>query len=97
MEQFIKLVCENPVKNFWNQKQRITSKKDIDADLTIVDMNMKKVKIKNENMDSKCKWSPFNGMDFQGTPVATMVNGQVKMKNGKILGNPLGKSLLFNA
>ena len=22
LNQFIKLVCENPVKNFWNKKQR---------------------------------------------------------------------------
>ena len=36
------------------------------------------------------------GWKFQGTPVATIINGQIKMKNGKILGNPEGKTLLFN-
>ena len=34
---------------------------------------------------------------FKGTPVATIINGKIKMKNGKILGNPEGKILLFNA
>ena len=95
IQQFVNFVCENPVKIF-GIKNKGFIKKDFDADLTIVDMN-KKIKIKNENIESKCKWSPFNGMEFQGTPVATIINGQIKMKNGKILGNPEGKILLFNA
>jgi dihydroorotase len=94
IQQFVNFVCENPVKIF-GIKNKGFIKKDFDADLTIVDMN-KKIKIKNENIESKCKWSPFNGMEFQGTPVATIINGQIKMKNGKILGNPEGKTLLFN-
>ena len=35
-------------------------KEGYDADFTIVDMN-KKIVIKNENIESKCGWSPFNG------------------------------------
>ena len=65
-----------------------------DADLTVVDMNAK-ILIKNENIESKCKWSPFNDMEFKGKPVLTIVNGQIKMKNGKILGDPLGKPMVF--
>ena len=94
IQQFVNFVCENPVKIF-GIKNKGFIKKDFDADLTIVDMN-KKIKIKNENIESKCKWSPFNGMEFKGIPVATIVNGQIKMKNGKILGNPEGKTLFFN-
>ena len=33
--------------------------------------------------------------EFKGTPVSTIVNGQIKMRDGKILGNPEGKSLKF--
>ena len=33
-------------------------KENYDADLTIVDLN-KEIKIKNENIQSKCGWSPF--------------------------------------
>ena len=40
-------------------------------------------------------WSPFNNMEFQGTPVLTIINGQIKMKNGKINGNPTGSALSF--
>ena len=52
--------------------------------------------IKNDNIESKCKWSPFNGDKFKGTPVATIIRGEVKMKDGKIIGDPSGKPLEFN-
>ena len=93
LEQFINFVCENPVKIF-GIKNKGYIKKDYDADLTIVDMN-KKHKIKDREIESKCKWSPFNNMEFKGKPVATIVNGKIKMKDGKILGDPEGQSLIF--
>ena len=55
----------------------------------------KVVKIDNKEIKSKCKWSPFNGQIFKGTPVSTIINGEIKMKDGKILGNPSGKPMLF--
>jgi dihydroorotase len=55
----------------------------------------KKILIKNENIESKCKWSPFNEMEFKGKPVLTVVNGKIKMKDGKILGGPNGQPLFF--
>ena len=35
-------------------------KEGFDADFTIVDMN-KTIEIKNENIESKCGWTPFDG------------------------------------
>ena len=93
IEQLINLVCENPVKIF-GIKNKGYIKKDFDADFTIIDMK-KEIEIKNENIESKCKWSPFNGEKFLGTPVVTIINGEIKMKNGKILGQPSGKPMLF--
>ena len=69
-------------------------KEGYDADFTIVDMN-KIIEIKNENIESKCGWSPFNGYKFKGTPVYTIINGEIKMKDGEILGEPSGKPLSF--
>ena len=80
LNQLIKFVCENPVKIF-GIKNKVFIKEGYDADFTIVDMN-KIIEIKNENIESKCKWSPFNGDKFKGTPVATIINGEVKMKDG---------------
>jgi dihydroorotase len=94
LNQLINLVCENPIKIF-GIKNKGFIKEGYDADFTIVDMN-KKIVIKNENIESKCGWSPFNGDEFKGTPVVTIIAGKTKMKDGKILGEPDGTPLKFS-
>jgi len=94
LEQLMNLVCENPVKIF-GIKNKGFIKKSFDADLTIIDLN-KVIEIKNEKIESKCGWSPFDGYKFKGTPVATIINGEIKMKDGIILGDPTGEALEFN-
>ena len=93
LNQLINFVCENPVKIF-GIKDKGFIKEGYDADFTIVDMN-KKIVIKNENIESKCGWSPFNNFEFKGTPVSTIINGKIKMQEGKILGEPEGLPLKF--
>ena len=94
LKQFINLVCENPVKIF-GIKNKGFIKKGYDADFTVVDMS-KDIKIKNINIESKCGWSPFDGFTFKGSPIATIINGKIKMLNGKILGHPEGLPLNFD-
>ena len=94
LKQLINLVCENPIEIF-GIKNKGFIKKGYDADFTIVDMN-KDIKIKNINIESKCGWSPFDGFTFKGSPVVTIINGKIKMLNGKILGKPEGLPLDFN-
>ena len=93
LEQLMNSICENPVKIF-GIKDKGFIKEGFDADFTIVDMN-KKIIIKNENIESKCGWTPFDGFEFKGTPVSTIIAGQIKMRDGKILGKPEGKPLVF--
>ncbi len=94
LEQLMKFICENPVKIF-GVKNKGYIKKDFDADLTIVDLN-RKITIDNKDMQSKCKWTPYHGETFKGCAVATIVNGKIKMLNGKIIGSPEGLPLDFN-
>ena len=94
LNQLINFICENPVKIF-GIKNKGFIKEGYDADFTIIDMN-KIIEIKNEDIESKCKWSPFNGDKFKGTPVATVINGDIKMKDGEIIGDPSGKPLIFS-
>jgi dihydroorotase len=94
LTQLINLVCENPVKIFGIQNKGFI-KEGYDADFTIVDMK-KKILIKNENIESKCGWSPFDEVEFKGTPMATIISGKIKMKEGKILGDPEGTPLKFS-
>jgi dihydroorotase len=94
LSQLVKLVCENPVKIFGIQNKGFI-KEQYDADFTIIDMQ-KTIEIKNENIESKCGWSPFDGFKFKGTPVSTIIGGKIKMQDGKILGEPEGEPLKFN-
>jgi len=93
LEQLMNSICENPVKIF-GIKDKGFIKEGFDADFTIVDMN-KKIIIKNENIESKCGWTPFDGFELKGAPVSTIIAGQIKMRDGKILGNADGKPLTF--
>ena len=95
LNQLMSLVCENPVKIF-GIKNKGFIREGFDADFTIVDMN-KKIVIKNENIESKCGWSPFNEFEFKGKPVFTVVGGKTKMKDGKVLGDPEGFPLVFES
>ena len=93
INQLVSFVCENPVKIF-NIDNKGYIKKGFDADLTIIDMN-KFEKIDNNKIASKCQGTPFHGKEINAFPVITIVNGEIKMKNGKIMGKPGGKPLKF--
>jgi|TARA_B100001741_G_scaffold212654_1_gene176026 dihydroorotase len=94
LEQLIKLVCENP-SDLFGIKNKGYIKENYDADLTIVDMN-KDVVIKDNWIESKCGWTPFNNYKVKGFPVATIINGEIVMENGKI-NKSNGKPLVFDA
>ena len=93
IEKLIKLVCENPCDLF-GIKNKGYIKENYDADLTIVDMN-KEVVIKDDWIESKCGWTPFNNYMVKGFPIATIVNGEIVMENGKIISPAKGKPLNF--
>ena len=93
IEKLIKLVCENPCDLF-GIKNKGYIKENYDADLTVVDMN-KEVVIKDSWIESKCGWTPFNNYKVKGFPVVTIVNGEIVMKDNKIISNAKGKPLNF--
>ena len=51
--------------------------------------------IKNEMIASKCGWTPFNNYKVRGFPVATIVNGNLVMENGKVISKAQGQPLEF--
>ena len=86
-------MCHNPAVLF-QIEERGYVKEGFYADLVLVDLE-KSWKVNKDNILYKCGWSPFNGYKFKGTPVATIVNGEIKMKDGKILGDPKGQPIVF--
>jgi dihydroorotase len=64
-----------------------------DADLTIVDMTMEK-EVRNEDILSKAKVTPFDGYLLKGWPVMTIVNGNI-VYDGDFHTEKKGKELVF--
>ncbi|MGD9650329.1 MAG: amidohydrolase family protein, partial [Dongiaceae bacterium] len=65
-----------------------------DADFTIVDLS-RKTKITRAWICSKCGWSPFEGMEVTGWPIATILRGDIVMQEGEIIGEPKGEMVSF--
>lgn len=65
-----------------------------DADLTIVDLKAKKT-IAHDQQASRCGWTPFDGFETTGWPVATIVRGRVVMKDGELIGQAHGQPVRF--
>lgn len=66
-----------------------------DADFTIVDLNAKR-RIENAWIESKAGWTPFDGMQICGWPTATIIRGHSVMRDGELLGAPIGERVAFS-
>ena len=62
--------------------------------MTVVDMSHIK-EIKNDEMHSKCGWTPYNGLSLRGCPVITIVNGNVVFHEGKIYNQFKGREIEY--
>jgi len=92
LNQFVSLLSFNPAKIF-NFKNKGLIAENFDADLTLIDLK-KEIKIKNELLFTKCKWSAFNGLKLKGAIIKTIVNGTLKFDEGNILNEKIkGKRL----
>ena len=65
-----------------------------DADFTLIDLKAKR-RITNDWIASKCGWTPFDGMDVTGWPVATVIRGAVVMREDEVVGTPQGEPVRF--
>jgi dihydroorotase len=65
-----------------------------DADLALVDLAARR-EIRNDWIASRCGWTPFDGMTVTGWPVATVVRGRVVMRDGELVGPPIGDLVRF--
>ncbi|MBQ04838.1 dihydroorotase [Candidatus Bathyarchaeota archaeon] len=96
LERVVQVCSETPAKIFGLYPRKGSIQLGSDADLVIVDPKAKKV-IKNERVYSKCRWTPYDGKEVQGIPVATILRGQVIMEEGEVLAKPGYGKFVSNA
>lgn len=91
LEKLMKIMSENTAEIF-GLKNKGKIAVGYDADLVIVDMTTEEI-ISQENVISKCGWTPYEGFEKGGKILTTIVRGNVVFNNGKFI-NKIGKEVI---
>src|SRR6185437_11882103 len=93
LERFIDLTASGPQRIFGIAgKGRIA--RGYDGDFTIVDLGLSRT-IENKWIASRCGWTPFDGMKTRGWAVATIVRGEIVMRDFALTKASRGQPLRF--
>ncbi len=91
--RMVDLMCAGPARVYGLlNKGRMAA--GYDADFTLVDLG-KRRRISNDWIVSPCGWTPFDGMEVTGWPVATVIRGRTVMREDEVLGTPQGRRARF--
>ncbi|MBI4525217.1 MAG: dihydroorotase family protein [Deltaproteobacteria bacterium] len=90
LNHYVKLTSENPARVWQIYPKKGCIRLGSDGDVTIVDLE-KEGTIDVNKLHSKNKPSPWHGWKVKGMPVCTIVRGHVQMRDGEVVGKPVGK------
>ncbi|MGE0827742.1 MAG: dihydroorotase [Hyphomonadaceae bacterium] len=65
-----------------------------DADFTLVDLKVART-IRNEDQATRAGWTPFDGFEAKGWPMATIIRGRIIMRDGAIETPGAGEPIRF--
>jgi len=93
LERFVDLTSAGPQRLFGLAgKGRLAV--GYDADLTLVDLKARRT-IRSEDMATRVGWTPFEGFQAKGWPMATVIRGVAVMREEEILRPGLGAPMRF--
>jgi dihydroorotase len=93
LQRFVELTSAGPQRVFGiATKGRIA--RGYDADFTIVDLAARRT-ITHDWSASRCGWTPFDGMEAKGWPVATFVRGLMVMCEDTLVAPGRGEPVRF--
>lgn len=82
IDQVVRWMCDAPARA-WDIVGKGRIEVGYDADLVLVDLN-KSATVRNEEQETKCRWSPWHGVSLTGWPVRTWVLGREVFREGRI-------------
>lgn len=91
LDKLIKIMSGNQAEIF-GLKNKGKISVGYDADLVIVDMTTEEV-ISQDEVVSKCGWTPYEGFEKGGKILTTMVRGNIVYNNGEFI-NKIGKEVI---
>ncbi len=92
LSRLVELTSANPAQLF-ELKSKGSIEVGKDADFALVDLTTQKT-ITNSWIQSRCGWTPFDGVKVHGWVAATIVGGHISMRDGEIIGSPKGSPAL---
>ena len=93
LERLVDLLAHGPQRIFGlAEKGRLAV--GYDADLTIVDLNARRT-IRDKDMANRSGWTPFNGFEAKGWPIATIIRGRTVMRDDEVLLPGEGRPMRF--
>ncbi len=87
LNQFVRLVATDPAKLFGLYPRKGSIAVGFDADLVLWDP-ARKVTLTQELMQHAIDYTPYEGLEVTGWPVATLLRGQVAMRDGVVRAEP---------
>ena len=93
LERFVDLTSHGPGRIFQLAGKGRTAV-GYDADFTVVDLKARRT-ITNDWSQSRSGWTPFDGREVTGWPVATFIRGRQVMSDGEIIGEAGGEAVRF--
>ena len=94
IERLVELMCHNPARLFGVQ-QRGFLREGYRADITIVRPHAPWT-VTADIIESKCKWSPMEGHEYQWRVERTLCNGQTVYDDGVVNDAVIGEEIRFN-
>jgi dihydroorotase len=90
LQEFVRATSEGPAKTWDMYPQKGAIALGSDGDLTIVDLTKEGV-IRDDDLHSKNHVTPYDGDKTKGAAVATILRGQIVMRDGELVGEARGK------
>lgn len=90
---FVRITATNPARLFGLYPRKGSVAPGFDADLVLWDP-ARRVTLTNALMQHAIDYTPYEGMEVTGWPVATIRRGEVVMQNGTVLAEPGGGQFL---
>jgi allantoinase len=87
IEEIARLCSENPARAFGLYPRKGVLTPGADADIIIVDPLRKQIVDEEYHLGSVRDWSIYDGYEFVGLPVTTILRGRVMVENGEVVGS----------
>jgi dihydropyrimidinase len=85
--EFVRLTASNPARLFGLYPRKGTIAPGSDADLVVWDPK-KRVRITNALLQHVIDYTPYEGLEVTGWPLATIRRGEIVMRDGKVQAEP---------